>query len=93
LYIILSILLDEALKVFVLSQIIIHPLQSSSKPTAMEKTDYMAHSEDVETGGKAERRRSSLTAGDIKHGDRALNLIGDERVELTDEDVRVLQWR
>ena len=52
----------------------------------MEKTDYMAHSEDVE-GKQQDRRRSSLTAGDLRHGDRALELIGDERVELTDEDV------
>ena len=54
----------------------------------MEKTEYMSHSEDVENK-QPERRRSSLTAGDIKHGDRALDLIGDERVELTDEDVRL----
>ena len=54
----------------------------------MEKTDYMSHSEDVETADKhGEPQRSSLTAGDFKHGDRALDIIGDERVELTDEDV------
>ena len=54
----------------------------------MEKTNYMSHSEDLETADKhGDLRRSSLTAGDIKHGDRALDIIGDERVELTDEDV------
>lgn len=43
---------------------------------------------DVEHGEKdGQHRRSSLTANDIRHGDVALNLIGDERVELTDEDV------
>lgn len=26
---------------------------------------------------------------EVKHGDRALQIIGDERVTLTDEDVRV----
>jgi hypothetical protein len=55
----------------------------------MEKTDYMSHAEDIESGDKhGDQRRGSLTAGDIKHGDRALDLIGDQRVELTDEDVR-----
>jgi hypothetical protein len=28
-----------------------------------------------------------LTQNEIKHGDRALQLIGDERIELTEEDV------
>jgi hypothetical protein len=58
----------------------------------MEKSDYMQHSEDVESGVKATdgRRRSSLTAADLKHGDRALQFIGEDRVELTDEDVKYL---
>lgn len=56
----------------------------------MEKADYQTHSEDIEGDGQqVERRRSSLTTGDFKHGDRALSLIGDERVELTEEDVNL----
>ena len=42
---------------------------------------YVEQKEDIEKG---ERRRQSAT----KHGDRALAIIGDERVSLTDEDVR-----
>jgi hypothetical protein len=59
----------------------------------MDKRDHMEHSEDVENAFKASegRRRSSLTAGDLKHADRALQFIGDERVELTEEDVKFLQ--
>ena len=46
----------------------------------------MAHSEDVESGPHSKddiMRRES-----VKHGDRALDLVGDQRVELTDADVR-----
>jgi hypothetical protein len=47
---------------------------------------------DLENGEKGgQRRRSSLTAENIRHGDTALNLIGDERVDLTDEDVSSLR--
>jgi hypothetical protein len=42
---------------------------------------YAEQKEDVEYGG---RRRQSST----KHGDRALAIIGDDRISLTDEDVR-----
>jgi hypothetical protein len=41
---------------------------------------YLKQKEDIENGGR--RRQSS-----IKHGDRALAIIGDDRVSLTDEDV------
>jgi hypothetical protein len=42
---------------------------------------YAEQKEDVEYG---RRRRQSST----KHGDRALAIIGDDRISLTDEDVR-----
>ncbi|KIX01113.1 uncharacterized protein Z518_10179 [Rhinocladiella mackenziei CBS 650.93] len=49
-----------------------------------EKTVRMAHDEDVESGPVSkeivERRVS------VKHGDRALAIVGDQRVELTEED-------
>ena len=50
-----------------------------------DKTLQMAHAEDVESGhypkDGANHRQST------KHGDRALAIVGDQRVELTDEDV------
>jgi hypothetical protein len=42
---------------------------------------YVEQKEDIEHGG---RRRQSST----KHGDRALAIIGDDRISLTEEDVR-----
>lgn len=42
---------------------------------------YIEQKEDIEHGG---RRRQSST----KHGDRALAIIGDDRISLTEEDVR-----
>ena len=45
----------------------------------------LSHSEDVEAGIKAGKR-----AADMRHGDTALALIGDERVVVTEEDVRSL---
>lgn len=48
---------------------------------AMEK-GYLEQKEDIENG---ERRRQSS----MKHGDRALAIIGDDRVSLSDEDVRI----
>lgn len=51
----------------------------------MEKVEQMSHEEDIETGGKhRDQRRVSVQHG---AGDRALDLIGDDYVELTDEDV------
>ena len=50
-----------------------------------DKTVKMAHAEDVESGRASKDiidRRASL-----KHADRALAIVGDERVELTEEDV------
>lgn len=47
----------------------------------MEKS-YLEQKEDIEKG---ERRRQTST----KHGDRALAIVGDARVWLTDEDVRL----
>ena len=50
-----------------------------------DETAHLAHSEDVESGHHPkdiQQRRES-----VKHGDRALALLGDERVELTEEDV------
>lgn len=50
------------------------------------KTAQLAHSEDVESGrlskDNIEQRRES-----VKHGDRALAIVGEDRVELTEEDV------
>lgn len=50
-----------------------------------EKTLDMAHAEDIESATSKDvmERRASLM-----HGDRALAIVGDERVELTEEDVR-----
>ena len=53
--------------------------------TLDDKTVRMAHSEDVESGRPSKdmtERKASL-----KHADRALAIVGDQRVELTDEDV------
>ena len=47
--------------------------------SATEKS-YYEQKEDTERGGH--RRKSS-----VKHGDRALDIIGDSRVSLTNEDV------
>lgn len=49
-----------------------------------DKTSHMAHSEDVESArySKDEIRRASY-----KHGDRALAILGEDRVEVTEEDV------
>ncbi len=41
----------------------------------------MAHDEDVETG------RPIIEIVDKKHGDRALSIVGTDRVDLTEEDV------
>ena len=54
-----------------------------------DKSGQMAHAEDVESRGMSKDvidRRASL-----KHGDPALAIVGDERVELTDEDVSSLR--
>lgn len=51
-----------------------------------DKASHLAHSEDVESGhlskDSIQQRRES-----VKHGDRALAIVGDERVEVTEEDV------
>ena len=55
--------------------------------TLDDKTVRMAHAEDAESGRQSKdvvERRASL-----KHADRALAIVGDERVELTDEDVKL----
>ncbi len=48
----------------------------------MEKTDRMSHAEDVGKDVEDLHHRR----GSVKGGDRALDYIGDDRVELTDED-------
>lgn len=48
---------------------------------AMDK-GHVEQKEDIENGGRG--RQSSM-----KHGDRALAIIGDDRVSLTDEDVGI----
>jgi hypothetical protein len=53
------------------------PLSSLEKPS-------MDHSEDVEAGGHAHAKRDPAKL----HGDRGLALVGDERIPLTEEDVR-----
>ena len=54
----------------------------------MEKVEHMSHEEDIE----ARDRRLSEKRVSVQHGagDRALDYIGNERVELTDEDVSLL---
>ena len=54
----------------------------------MEKVDHMSHEEDIE----ARDKRPSEKRVSVQHGagDRALDYIGDERVELTDEDVSLV---
>lgn len=51
-----------------------------------DKAGHLAHSEDVESARFSkdiiQQRRES-----VKHGDRALAIVGDQRVELTEEDV------
>lgn len=53
-----------------------------------DKAAGMAHSEDVESGHFSKddlQRRESL-----RHGDRALALVGEGRVDLTEEDVSIV---
>jgi hypothetical protein len=52
--------------------------------TSVEKP-YIEQKEDIEHGG---RRRQNST----KHGDRALAIIGDDRISLTEEDVRCMRF-
>ena len=50
-----------------------------------DKTSQMAHAEDVESGLTPKHiidRRIS-----VQHGDRALAIVGDQRIDLTEEDV------
>ena len=49
--------------------------------TLDDKRTPMAHDEDVETG------RPIMEIVDKKHGDRALSIVGTDRVDLSDEDV------
>lgn len=53
-----------------------------------DKANHMAHSEDVESGRLSkdhfQQRRES-----VKHGDRALAIVGEGRIELTEEDVSI----
>lgn len=50
-----------------------------------EKGDGELQIEDLES----DKHFRSARGGSLKHGDRALAIIGDERVALTEEDVRV----
>jgi len=59
---------------------------TNSPLSSTEKTS-VDHDEDVEAGGQHHRhnnRRSSVKL----HGDRGLALVGDERIPLTEDDVR-----
>lgn len=47
----------------------------------LDPKPHFEQKEDIEHGG---RRRQSST----KHGDRVLAIIGDDRISLTEEDVR-----
>jgi len=49
-----------------------------------EKTLHMVHDEDVE---EARHTHHDDHTASVKHGDRALAIVGDDRVELTEEDV------
>jgi hypothetical protein len=63
------------------------PVSRTAAMTSSHRLDpsvdksYIEQKEDIEHG---RRRRQSST----KHGDRALAIIGDDRISLTDEDVR-----
>lgn len=54
-----------------------------------DKTVGMAHAEDIESGHPSKGSVDSQAAR--KHADRALAIVGDERVELTEEDVGLSQ--
>jgi hypothetical protein len=56
-------------------------MTSSHRLDLSVEKPYVEQKEDIEHGG---RRRQSST----RHGDRALAIIGDDRISLTDEDVR-----
>ncbi len=59
-----------------------------STPYFVEQKPEMAHAEKGEVGKHGPiDHHIHHSEGEIKHGDRALQLIGDERVELTQEDV------
>ncbi|EXJ89770.1 hypothetical protein A1O3_02837 [Capronia epimyces CBS 606.96] len=54
-----------------------------------EKPMHMAHDEDIESARPARLSQDAIFQNrnaSLKHGDRALALVGDERVELTEED-------
>lgn len=50
---------------------------------AAAEKGYLEQNEDVEDGTPRKQ-------GQAKHGDRALAIIGDERVSLTDDDVCII---
>jgi hypothetical protein len=51
-----------------------------------DKTVRMAHEEDIEHG-RGSRPSYTDRSASLKHADRAFALVGDHRVELTEEDV------
>jgi hypothetical protein len=57
-----------------------------------DKTAHLAHSEDVESGRLSKDIIQQQRRESVKHGDRALAIVGDDRVELTEEDVSQRCW-
>jgi hypothetical protein len=59
---------------------------TSNSPLSSTEKASVDHDEDVEAGGQhhAHGRRDHMKL----HGDRGLALVGDERIPLTEEDVR-----
>lgn len=53
-----------------------------------DKASHMAHSEDVESG-RLSKDHFQQRKESVKHGDRALAIVGEGRVELTEEDVSI----
>ncbi|KAL2410373.1 putative transporter [Exophiala dermatitidis] len=54
-----------------------------------DKTAPMAHNEDVESARRPSKDSISQNRkASVKHGDRALAIVGDQRIELTEEDNR-----
>lgn len=63
-----------------------------------DKTAPMAHNEDIESARNPSKDSISQDRkASVKHGDRALAIVGDQRIELTEEDVcenifHVVDW-
>lgn len=58
----------------------------TNSPLSSPEKASVDHNEDIEAGGQhhAHNKRDNMKL----HGDRGLALVGDERIPLTEEDVR-----